>query len=261
MLRAADAHVITPHADVARQLGIAHVAPELEPLVPVVGQAQRVLALTILQPGRGCDQRADRDRERERTDARVLLPAILRTGRPGARDESDRGAHHVPRARQLGLAELAQLCRQQHRKRRLIQLHADPERLAARKVVLRPAAIAALRRGQVRQDVARIDQLMRRQQRERRERRIARPHQVVAAQVVGAVAPGHAQAGHDRARIGAILVDLEHRRRQQPGITERIVGPRQCRSREPQWSQSCRNSARSASNGAASAVRARVKAP
>jgi hypothetical protein len=48
----------------------------------------------------------------------------------------------VPGARQLGLAELAQLCRQQHRKRGLIQLHADPERLAAGKIILRPAAIA-----------------------------------------------------------------------------------------------------------------------
>ena len=53
------------------------------------------------------------------------------------------------------LPDLAQLGGQQHRKGRLIQLHADPEGFAARKVVLRPVAIATLGRDQVRQDMSR----------------------------------------------------------------------------------------------------------
>ena len=232
-LGAAQAHVVTLDADAVRQLRVAHIAPELQPLVPVIGQTERVLALVVRKPRHGRDQRADRRRQRERAHARILLPAILRARGAGTRDEADRRAHHVPGPRQLGLAYLAQLRRQQHRKRGLIELHPDPERLAAGKIVLWPAAIAALRCRQMRQHMTRVDHLMRGQQGKCGERRIARPHQVIAAQIVGAIAPRHAQAGDHRSRICAILVNLQHRGRQQPRIAEDIVRTRQLQLRTP----------------------------
>ena len=139
----------------------------------------------------------------------------------------------MPGTRQLCLADVTQLCRQQDRKRCLIELHPDPERLAAREIILRPAAVAALGRSQMGQDMSRIDQLMRRQQRKRRQRGIARPHQVIAAQRIAAVAPRHAQACHHRARIGAILMNLQHRCRLQPGVAKDVIGPRQSQARTP----------------------------
>ena len=94
-------------------------------------------------------------------------------------------------------------------------------------------AFALLAANQVSQYVARVDELIRRQQGKGSESGIAWPYQVIATERVGAVAPGHAQAGDHRPGIGAILVDFKHRRRQQACIAQCRIRPRKFESAAP----------------------------
>ena len=177
------------------------VAPGFQPLVPVIRQAIRHRrALTRCKPRRCGNQRADRDRERERADARVLLPAVLFAGGSGARDEADRGAHHLPRCR----AAPPRLARAAWRP---AGSETRPHRAACRSRTARRSGNSSAASGHRAaatqsggQDMTRIGPLIGGQQGERRERRIARPYQVIAAKRIGAVAPGHAQAGDHGAR-------------------------------------------------------------
>ena len=65
------------------------------------------------------------------------------------------------------------------------------------------------------------------QQRERGQRRVARPDQMVAAQCVGAVAPGRAHAGDQSTRKHPVLMRLEHRRRHQRFLGKPLLRRRQ----------------------------------
>ena len=72
-----------------------------------------------------------------------------------------------------------------------------------------------LRRDQIAQRVARLLVGAERQQRAGGLDQIARPHQMVAAALVAAVAPRDAEARHHRARIGLVEMAAQHDRRDQ----------------------------------------------
>ena len=141
--------------------------------------------------------------------------------------------NHLRSAGQLRLAELAQLRREQHGERSFVELCPGPEWFPAREVVLGPAPVLRLRRHQMAKDAACICNLVRCEQRKGRERGVAGPHEMVAAERVRAITPRHAEAGDDGARIGTILVNLQHCRREQSRIAQGIVGSRQVQLRTP----------------------------
>ncbi len=107
-----------------------------------------------------------------------------------------------------------QLRRQQYRQRHLVKLASAPVTAPVGEIVLRPAAVAGLRSDEVVERAQRVVDLPDRDHRERRLHRVARPDEMVSAGVVVAVAPRHAQAGDDRAGIGAVLMHLDDGGRQ-----------------------------------------------
>ena len=232
-MRRREALVVAAHAERARQLGVLDITPALEPLVPVIGQLERVVALLGEKPRTRSHECGDRRRKREGTDAGILLPAVLRAHRAAAGEEAHGGAHHLPSARKLRLAQLGELGREQHRQRHLIELDAVPVGLAAREVVLRPVSSGPLRGNEMRENLPGVEPLVGGEQREGREAGVARPYEVIPAERFGAVTPRHRQARDDRTRVGAILVDLQHRRRELRRIAQRLIGTRQAQSRSP----------------------------
>ncbi len=109
------------------------------------------------------------------------------------------------------MAALGEFRGQQDRKRRLVELDAFPEWAAVGIEVLRPMAVGVLHRDEVGQHPAGIVDLPDRQKREAGIHRVARPDQVVAAEVVARISPRHAQRGHDRAGKCPVLVGAQDR--------------------------------------------------
>ena len=103
--------------------------------------------------------------------------------------------------------------------------------------------------------------LVRCQQRKGRERGIARPHQVVAAERIRAVTPGHAEAGDDGAGIGTILVNLQHRRREQSRIARGVVRAAATAAARPSPARPAGTPRAECRRPSASAVRTSVRAP
>ena len=118
-----------------------------------------------------------------------LFPAILVAGRTVQREERECPADHVldrDAVERIGLGEVRG---QQNRKRHLVELRAGPARPAAEPLVLRPASVRELRRHQVAQDVAGLVHRARRKERARALDKVARPNQMVAADVVRSCCP------------------------------------------------------------------------
>ncbi len=103
---------------------------------------------------------------------------------------------------------------QQHRKRRLVELDALPERIAAEPLVLEPVAVLLLGGDEIAQHVARAVVGFHGDEGAGGLDQVARPDEMIAAAAFAGVAPRHRQARHRCAAIGAVLVHLQHRRRQ-----------------------------------------------
>ena len=209
-----DPHVVAVDAVLCRERSALVVGPVLDPLVPVVRQRQAIVALRRRQERGGGDQRHDLDAQRERADAGVLFPAVLRADRTVLHEIAHGAANHgldAAHARERVL--LHELAGKNDGESHLVELDAGPERTAVGEAVLVPPPVIGLGGHEIGQHPSRILDLAHGHQREPRFDAIARPHQVVAARAVARLSPRHAQAGDDRARIGPVLVHFQDDRR------------------------------------------------
>ncbi len=210
--RGRDADIVRVHPRFARDARAARAGPVFHMRIPVIGEREREAAARFFDELRAGNQRRNAHGERERVDARILFPPVLVGARTVAGDETQCAAHHVPDFHGVQRAAFGERRRQQHRESRFVELHAVPERLAAEPLVLRPVPVFVLGRDQVAQDRARLVDFAQRQERARAFDQIARPHQVVAADIVAAVSPGNAETGDERAGIGLVVVHAQHHR-------------------------------------------------
>ena len=215
-----DAHVIAGHADLAREPRVGDIDPVLDLLVPGIrGVAQEVrdaVDVAGLREIGGGQQRGDLHGQRERRVAGILLPAVLAGPRTVADDEARRARDHRPERRQHRPGDRALApghVQQQHRERAFVELDAVPVGRAVQPAVLRPAAVVLLHRTQVAHHAQHLVVCAAGEEGARGLRQVARPDQMVAAQVVVALAaaPGDRQAGDQAARERRAFVAAQHR--------------------------------------------------
>ncbi len=215
------------HAGLAREVGADRVGPALDRGVPQVGRVEQVGGVLVeAEPFRdrgGQHQGRDLDRQREGRIAAVLLPPVL-TGRRAVLDQvAGRLPHHGPEPVKVALAQcafLVGLLDEDDRERRFVHLDAVPVGFAVEPHVLRPVTVLLLRGLQVGEHVAGIPVGPDGQQGGRRLDEVARPDQVVAAQVAVALGgtPGDRQAGDQAALEGLRLVGAQHAGRHPVGV-------------------------------------------
>ncbi len=158
----------------------------------------------VVEKGTPRHQGSDAGRQREGVQPGILFPTILVRRRPAARDASERPPHHVDRLNAAKGLTFGQGGREQHRIGHLVELDPAPGGLAPEPLVLVPMAFGILGGDQVAQRVAGLRLAAEGEQRARAFDEVARPDEMIAAALVPAVAPGHAEAGHHRARIGLV---------------------------------------------------------
>ena len=126
------------------------------------------------------------------------------------------------------MAQVGEFGGEHDRQRGFVELGALPERGAVGEEVLHPVPVGLLLPGEVAQQPGGVLDVTRREEGEPGFHRVAGPHQVVPAGVVGGVAPRDGQAGDDRAGVAAVLVDPQHRDRaaQRVGQVRRVAGLR-----------------------------------
>ncbi len=163
-------------------------------------------------------QRGDFRGQGERRVARVFFPAILLGDRPVAQNEAGGFAHHGPPAVELaqsfgGLA--AQQIDQQDGEGGFVHLDAAPVGTSVEPEILRPVAVRFLRRFQIAQHAHRVGDRSGGQQRARGFDQIARPDQVVSAEILVAFveSPRNREAGDDAAQKIFRLVGAQDRGR------------------------------------------------
>ena len=130
--------------------------------------------------------------------------------KPAARgDHRPVRRQHRPRDRALAPGHV----QQQHREGAFVELDAVPVRRAVEPAVLRPAAIVLLDRAQVAHHAQHLVVRAAGEEGAGGLRQVARPHQVVAAQVIVALAaaPGDRQAGDQAAGEGRAFMAAQHR--------------------------------------------------
>ena len=216
LLRRGDAHIVAVDADRVGHRRAVDVAPLLDPLVPVVGEVERIVAGDVVEPRRGRHQRRDGDGDGEGADAGVLLPAILLAGRAVAGDRGDRRAAPsrsrpaVPVRRSRGASPRAG---SERRSRRAGCRSRTAGRSGSSSATSgRPAAATAIRWASMRRASSTS---LTASSAKAPITRVARPDQVVAAERIGVVAPRRAHARHHRAGEHPVLVHLENGRRHQ----------------------------------------------
>ena len=165
--------------------------------------------------GRG-QQRGNFRSQRERRIARVFFPAILLRDRTVAQNKADGVAHHRPPAiefaqRLRGFA--AQQIEQQNGERGFVHLDSAPVRTSVEPEILRPVAGGFLCGFEVAQHADRVGDGAGGQQCSGGFHQIARPDQMVAAQIFVAFveSPGNREAGDDAAEKILRLVRAQHR--------------------------------------------------
>ncbi len=161
---------------------------------------------------RRADQPRDHRRQRRRRVARVLLPALLLRHRRIAHQERRRALDKRKHVELAQPVQLPQPPRQHDRKRHLIQLNARPVRRSVDPEVLREAPIRPLRTRQIHQRAPRRIDAPAGQQRRRRLHHVARPHQVIPAQIVVALrrSPRNRRRRNERARVRLVLMRQQH---------------------------------------------------
>ncbi len=154
--------------------------------------------------------------KRERRVAGIFFPAILLRDRTVAKDKADGVAHHRPPALELAQSAgsfAAQQIEQQNGERGFVHLDAAPVGTSVEPEILRPVARGFLRGLQVAQDADRIGDRSGGQQRASGFDQVARPDQMVAAEIFIAFveSPGNREAGDDAAQKIFGLVRPQHR--------------------------------------------------
>ena len=205
----ADAHIIAIHPGGFGKAGCLRVGPALDAIVDPIGRLTQISdhvrrkAARLQKAGSGeqCDHR---HAEGEWRVAAIFLPTILLGGRPIAHDEA--GSRHDHFGEAVGIARFKhpfaqQKVDQQDGKGAFVQLHAAPISGSVEPHILRPAAVSLLHGREVGQNHSRRQAHSGGDQSSRRLHQIARPDQMITAEVVIALreAPGDRQAGYDAA--------------------------------------------------------------
>ena len=204
------ADVVIRHAVGEPQRRIVRGDPVLDLRIPEIGKRSREGCGGFIEELGARHQGGDAHGQRERIESGILLPPVLRAGRPGSRDEAERPADHVGHLDSAQLPAIGQRRREQHRKRRLVELNSLPEFLSAEPLILVPMPVRVLSRDEVLQDLARLFDASQREQRAAALNQVARPDQMVSAAVVACIAPRHAQARDHGTRENLVLMHAEH---------------------------------------------------
>ncbi len=160
-------------------------------------------------------QRRNFGGQRERRIARVFFPAILLGDRTVAQNKADGVAHHRPPALELAQSFgrfAAQQIEQQDGERGFVHLDAAPVGTSVEPEILRPVAGGFLRGFEVAQHADRIGHRSGGQQSAGGFDQVARPDQVVAAEIFVALveSPRNREAGDDAAEKIFRLVGAQH---------------------------------------------------
>ncbi len=220
-----DPQVVAGDADAAGQPAVLDVGPVIDAGVPGVGRLAEEgglagLALPLGHLG-GDEQGGDQAPEGVGVVAALVLPALLLGRGAAADDVGGRLADHGPAGGELGVVQGAlavEQVGQQGRHRRLAELDARPEGLAAGPHVLGPVAIVLLRVAEEAEGAAGLVAGPGRQQPAGDLGQVSRPDHVIAPPagalplVAEGRAPGDREAGDDRARDRLALVDAQDHR-------------------------------------------------
>ena len=95
----ADAHVVAVDAVLGASGAVLVIGPVLDPLVPVVGERQAVVAFLRPRNGAAAIRRHDLDAQREGADAGVFFPSVLRADRTVVGEIARRRGGSWPRRR------------------------------------------------------------------------------------------------------------------------------------------------------------------
>ena len=216
-----DTDVVARHAGDAAQVRVAGKGPLLDLFVPAIRRLAQVGGVVAASSGveqvGGGQQCGDLDGEGEGAVAGILLPAVLRRGGAVHQHETGGAGDHAQIPVEAAVAEVAVAVEhlgEQDRKGDLVHLHAAPVGPSVEPHVLRPAARGGLGLAEVVEDVKRLARVADGEEPAGGLDQVARPDQVIAAEVAVALgeAPGDRQAGDDRAGAVDRPVRGEHRR-------------------------------------------------
>ncbi len=215
-----DAHVVAFHAHLPGEIAVHRVRPAFDVVVPCVRHlAQKFGGLRLAHRLReigGNQQRGNFGGHGKRRITTVLFPAVLLRNRAVGRDEGCGFVHHGPPAIAISEAArrfAAQQIDQQNGKGGLIHLRAAPIRTPIQPHVLRPVSIGFLSGLEIMQHAQSVVVSARGQQSAGIFDQIARPDEVVTAQVLVALveAPGNGEAGDDAAKEVLRFVSAQNR--------------------------------------------------
>src|SRR5581483_7669952 len=204
-----DAHVVIGHLgqENARGGGGALVEMRFDPVGVVteeVGELGKFLANDV----RGAEQRGDDGRERRGAVAGVLLPALLLCNRSVADKEAGGAGDEWNDVKAAESAHLPESPGKDDGERDLVKLNARPVGCAVDPEVLREAAIGMLGAGEIDERAQRCLRAAAGEQRARGLNHVARPDQVIAAEVVVGLGgpPWDGGGGDEGAGVDLVLM-------------------------------------------------------